>query len=311
MTPQIEQTVVLGAGALGAFYASKFYEMDKTRVSFIASGERYERLKAEGVFINGSHYSIPVIKPQDDLPPPGLIIVALKHHQLKDAVKEIEPVVGPDTLFLSVMNGIESEETIGSIYGMERVLYCIALGIDGLREGNRVTCTKQGELLFGEAQNHILSERVKGLQNLFDRANLVHRTPEDMIRVLWWKFMINVGINQASAVLGAPFGVFHASKDACDIMEAAMREAMTIAGRRNIQLTGEDIDNWRAILSGLNPKGKTSMLQDIEAGRKTEVEMFAGKVVEMGGSYGIPTPVNWTLLKIIRVMESGLSGASV
>ena len=94
MALPIKHTVVLGAGALGSFYGSRLYEMDKTSVSFIASGERYDRLKAEGVLVNGDHYPIPVIKPQDDLSPPDLIIVALKHHQLKDAVEEIGPVVG-------------------------------------------------------------------------------------------------------------------------------------------------------------------------------------------------------------------------
>jgi 2-dehydropantoate 2-reductase len=89
-------------------------------------------------------------------------------------------------------------------------------------------------------------------------------------------------------------------------MESAMREVMTIAKHLKIQLTEKDIENWYAILSGINPDGKTSMLQDIEAGRKTEVEMFAGKVVELGEKYGIPTPVNQTLLRIIKVMEADL-----
>jgi 2-dehydropantoate 2-reductase len=304
MTSIIENIAILGAGALGGFYASKFYEMDKNNVCLVASGKRYERLKEKGIFVNDIHYPLKVVRPEDASPPFGLIIVALKHYHLPEAIGDIQNKVGPDTIILSVMNGVESEAYIGSIYGMDKVLYCIALGIDALREENRIIFTKQGKLLFGEADNRIVAEKVKRVQTLFDRAGLAYEIPEDMIRVLWWKFMINVGINQSSAVLRASFKVFQTSRDACAIMESAMREVMVIAEHLDIRLTEKDIENWYAILSGISPDGKTSMLQDIEAGRKTEVEMFAGKVVELGEKYGIPTPVNQTLLRIIKVMES-------
>jgi len=306
MTSIIENIAILGAGALGGFYASKFYEMDKNNVCLVASGKRYDRLKEKGIFVNDIHYPLKVVKPEDASPPSGLIIVALKHHHLPEAIGDIQNRVGPGTIILSVMNGVESEAYIGSLYGMDKVLYCVALGIDALREENRIIFTKQGKLLFGEADNRIVAENVKRVQTLFDRAGLAYEIPEDMIRVLWWKFMINVGINQSSAILRAPFKVFQTSRDACAIMESAMREVMTIAEHLNIQLTEKGIENWHAILSGISPDGKTSMLQDIEAGRKTEVEMFAGKVVELGEKYGIPTPVNQILLRVIKVMEFDL-----
>ncbi len=73
---------------------------------------------------------------------------------------------------------------------------------------------------------------------------------------------------------------------------------------RGVNLKEQDLNVLGyAVLNTLSPKGKTSMLQDIEAGRKTEVDVFAGKMVDMGKSYGIPTPVNQTLLSIIRVLE--------
>ena len=115
--------------------------------------------------------------------------------------------------------------------------------------------------------------------------------------------MINAGINQASAVLGAPYSVFQRSGDARELMESAMREVMAIAQAAGVHLSEADITNWNLFLSSLSPDGKTSMLQDIEARRKTEVEMFAGKVIELGKEYGIPTPVNQTLYRVIKVIE--------
>jgi 2-dehydropantoate 2-reductase len=126
-----------------------------------------------------------------------------------------------------------------------------------------------------------------------------------MIQTLWWKFMINVGINQASAALRSTYGLFQTSREAKDLMESAMREVAAIARGLGIDLTEEDILKWNRVLSGLSPGGKTSMLQDVEAGRKTEVEMFAGKVMELGRRHNIPTPVNEKLYRLIKGMEQG------
>jgi len=92
-------------------------------------------------------------------------------------------------------------------------------------------------------------------------------------------------------------------------MESAMREVIGLAAPAGVHLTVADVDNWYAVLDSLNPSGKTSMLQDVEAGRKTEVEMFAGRVVELGRRYGVPTPVNERLLERIRGLEARRRGA--
>ncbi|MCA1960773.1 MAG: hypothetical protein LDL33_08250 [Desulfomonile sp.] len=92
-------------------------------------------------------------------------------------------------------------------------------------------------------------------------------------------------------------------------MEALMREVVVPAQQIGVNLAEEDLDGWYAVLKTLSPEGKTSMLQDIEAGRKTEVEVFAGKVVELGERHGIATPVNRTVLNIIQVLEQYRPGA--
>jgi 2-dehydropantoate 2-reductase len=148
-----------------------------------------------------------------------------------------------------------------------------------------------------------ITDRVKALQGFFDKAGIVSEIPRDMIRTLWWKFMINVGINQASAVLHAPYGVFQSFPEARELMESAMGEVIVLAGALKISLSIKDIEGWQAFLSSLAPTGKTSMLQDVEAGRKTEVEVFAGKVISLGKACHTPTPVNETLYRILKVME--------
>ncbi len=305
---QIEWIVILGAGAMGSAFASAFYVMDPASVAFAASGARYERLRTDGVVVNGRHYPIPVLAPDDPGSPADLVIVALKHHHLPDALDDLGNRVDAETLFLSIMNGLDSETIIASRYGQDRVLYANAVGIDARRDGNAVHFSRIGTLVFGEANNAVLSERVRRLQALFERAAIPYQTPVDMIRAMWWKFMINVGINQASAVLGAPYGVFQTNPEAQAIMEAAMREAVAVAQAEGVNLSEQDIADWYPILNQLHPEGKTSMLQDIEAGRKTEVEVFAGKVLTLGHRYGISTPVNEVLLHAIHVLESRAAG---
>jgi 2-dehydropantoate 2-reductase len=115
--------------------------------------------------------------------------------------------------------------------------------------------------------------------------------------------MINVGINQPSAVLSASYGVFQTSKHAQQIMESAMREVMTVAEAAGVNLVEKDISDWYTYLKTFDPAGKTSMLQDIEAGRVTEVDIFAGKVIELGKTYSLPTPVNEFLFHAIKFLE--------
>ncbi len=304
MKESIESIVVVGAGALGAAYAGMLYDMDSRCVSFVAGGDRYERLCRNGLIVNGNHYNIPVLRPEDLATPDDLVIVAVKYHQLQAALRDMENRVGEETTIISVMNGLDSEEQIGVVYGQEKVLYAISVGIDALREENRVNYARQGKICFGEANNTILTAKVKRVQELFAKAGIIYETPPDMVHAIWWKFMVNVGINQASAVLRAPFSVFQTSPEAINLMHSAMREVILLSGKTGVNLTEEDIETFNKFLQNINPQGKTSMLQDIEAGRKTEVEMLAGKVIELGKKLNIPTPVNQKLFDIIRKIEA-------
>jgi len=300
---EIQKVAILGAGAMGAYFASSFFDTAGFSTVLIAKGRRLDKLKSKGLVVNEKSYAIPVIHPDEATSTMDLIIVALKHHHLEEAVQGLEKLVGNSTTIISVMNGLESEEYIGSIYGMDKMLYTISVAIDAVRQGNEINYTKPGKHYFGEAVNTHLSQRVLRVEEAFDRAGIVYETPEDMIRMMWWKFMINVGVNQASAVMQAPLGVFQKSPEAQGLMEALMKEVIALTDVMDVNLTNRDIEEWYTFLNVLSPQGKTSMLQDIEAGRKTEVEIFGEKVVKLGKTHGVTTPVNQTVLQIIRVIE--------
>ncbi|MCJ7548661.1 MAG: 2-dehydropantoate 2-reductase [Anaerolineae bacterium] len=301
---EIERVAILGAGAMGAVLASRFNAAPSFSTCLIARGVRRDRLIETGLTVNRETFFLPVIDPAGAQTPVDLILVGLKHHHLPEAVPGLDRLVGPETIFISVMNGLDSETTIGSLYGRDKVLMCVAVGIDALRQEGKVTYTTLGKLQFGEADNTRISDRVARVQSALDRAGIPHETPADMLRVLWWKFMVNVGVNQASAMMRAPYGVFHTEPDARAVMFGLMREVLALAACEGIHLEEPDLAAWDAFLQTLSPQGKTSMLQDIDAGRKTEVEIFAGKAVELGRTHGIPTPMNEMALHVIRTLES-------
>ena len=301
---EIRNVAILGAGAMGAYFITQFLEVGEITTTVVARGQRADRLTKHGLVVNGKAYSIPVNQPDEVPQPADLIIVALKNYHLPEAVKDLEKLVGEHTIILTVMNGLDSEEYLGSVYGKDKLLYAVSVAIDAVREGNQVRYSNPGKHYFGEADNTHISPRVRRVQAAFERAGIAYETPVDMMRMLWWKFMVNVGLNQASAVMRAPYGVFQTAPDAQALMEALMVEVVQVAEPVGVDLTEKDIDAWYAALNSLAPEGKTSMLQDIEAGRKTEVDTFAGKVVDLGVKYGIATTVNETVLRIIRILEA-------
>ena len=303
---KIRTVGIVGAGAMGAAYATMFFDAGDFEVFFVARGERNRRLKQGPLMVNGRQYSLAVVHPDEVGEACDLVLVALKHQHLAGALDDIMALVGKETIILSVMNGLESEQIIGEACGMEKVVLAIAVGIDAVREGERFSYARPGRIIFGEGSGKGGGKRVARLREALGRAAIPCEVSEDIQRTLWWKFMINVGINQASAVLRAPYGVFQSSPDARALMQLLMQEVVELAGKISVNLTRKDLDEWLAILSTLSPEGKTSMLQDIEAGRKTEVEVFAGKVVSLGEEYHVPTPVNQTILYIIKALECRL-----
>lgn len=291
---------VVGAGAMGGMYAAHFAAAGLA-TTLVARGDRAARLRREGLVVNGTRVDTAVFDADRDAPPPvGLALLAVKHPQLADALEDLAPLVGPDTTLLSVLNGLDGESVIAERFTPGQVLLCIALGMDAGRDARGIRFTQAGRLDFGEADNTTPSARVRRVQDVLDRAGLAWTTPVDMRHALWWKFMVNVGINQASAALRLPYGAFQHDGDPRALMWALIEEVVTVAAAEGVHLSGQDLARWDAVLAAQPPDGRTSMHQDIEAGRPTEVAIFAGRVVALGDHHHLPTPWNQTMLRMLR-----------
>lgn len=299
----IRNVLVCGAGAVGSSYLERLHDLDPVLAAAVASGERRARLDREGVTVNGRPLPVRTVGPGDGGPPADLILVAVKQHHLAAAIEDMRPFVGGDTVVLSLLNGITSEEVLAAAFGREHVLHGFVVGNDVLREGSASRYTRIGRLVFGAAGGAPDDPRVREVEALLDRAGIPSAVPADIIREQWWKFMLNVGVNQVSAVLRAPMGAFATVPEVRELTRAASLEVVAVAQAERVALAPADVDAIFPIIATLAPYGKSSMLQDVEAGRKTEVEIFAGEVCARGRRHGAVTPVNDVLGAILRGME--------
>ncbi|MCR3759454.1 2-dehydropantoate 2-reductase [Clostridium felsineum] len=305
----IKTVALVGLGAIGCYIAEgiiKAVGYENFRV--IADGDRKNRIENEGAVINGVLHKFKVVSASESMPAADLIIIATKMNQFNEALHSIKNQVGCNTIIMSLLNGIESEEIISKIYGEEKVIYSVTRAAVTRIENNVIYRPESCNIEFGEKKNDKLSERVVALSKLFDAANIKYVIEKDMIRAIWKKFMCNVSENQSSAILGIPFGAWRENIHANYVREAAMHEVIEVAQKLGVDISTEDLIKQREVLKQINASGRTSMLQDIEAGRKTEVEMFSGTMVRLGEKLKVPTPINALFYHMIRTLEDKNSG---
>lgn len=300
MSP-IRQIVLIGLGAVGASYAGLIRKnLPDARLTAVTRTPRAYR--EEPVVVNGERLDIDLCAP-GEAPRADLLIFAVKYYNLDEAIEQVRSCVGDDTIILSLLNGIDSEETIKRKMGRGQVLLSTAVGIDANRTGHEVRLNRMGEIYFGEEDNSRISPRVRRVEEFLQSAKIPYLIPSDMRRCLWWKLMINVGINQVSTVRQQTYGQVRRDPEALGLMERAQREVIAIAQKLGVALDGNSIGEWYEQLAKLHEDGRPSMLQDFWTGREMEIDAFGGYICRMGKELSVPTPVNAFLTERLREMQ--------
>lgn len=207
MSARIKKVRLVGLGAIGGAYAGRIMEKCPGSLHVVADSHRRERYGRDGISINGKAVDFSYELPGEAADKSDLVIIAVKQHHLRQAIEDIRSFIGPDTIILSLLNGIASEEILGKEFGMDKMLYSFCVGTDAVRKGTNIHYTNIGRIVIGDKDDP-KSAKLAAVMEFFDRAEVPYIVPEDIIRELWWKFMLNVGINQVSAVLRAPYGAF-------------------------------------------------------------------------------------------------------
>lgn len=299
----MERVALVGLGAIGAGYASRFVEAG-IDLRVLADAGRRARYAGQPTIVNGRRYDFDFSDGSDG--PADLAVVAVKRAALDEAIELLRPCVTGRTVLLSLLNGIDSEEVLAAAFPQATVLLAVSVGIDAVREDREVRFSSLGRIVFGEPANpgpH--AEAVAETSDLLARAGIEAVVPQDMVHELWWKWLINVGVNQVSALIRAPYGVLQdRANPARAVMIAAQREVIGVANARGVRLDETDLDRWLDVLDTLGPQNYTSMAQDALAGRPTEVDSFAGTMVRLGAELGVDVPVNTVLYGLLKGAEA-------
>lgn len=291
---------IVGLGALGVMYADFFTKkLGKERVRVLADKERVERYRRETVTFNGEVCDFNYRDAAEETEPAQLLLFTVKYGALEQAMEEVAHLVGANTILLSALNGIRSEEDLGRKFGKEKVVHCIAQKMAAMKEGNAAICTNPGELALGILDGGV-TENLNVVKIFFDETGFTYSCPADMRHAMWAKLLCNVGVNQTLALYGGTYKDVQKEGEAREMMKAAMRETILVANAEGVDLTEEDLNEWLKIIDGLNPDGEPSMRQDSKAGRKTEVVLFAGTICELGKKHCIATPVNDIFMEKVK-----------
>ncbi len=304
---EIKKVVIVGLGALGVMYGDFFTKkLGKENVEFIANSNRINRYIVDGIYCNGKACDYTFVDEEDATDPADLLIFAVKATGLEAAIRTVRNKVSKNTIMMSLLNGISSEEIIGNVYGMEKIIHCVVQGMDAVKVDNKVTYSQFGQVCLGIAeQSEDKKQKLQVVLELFQKVEMPYTLEKDIIRRLWSKFMLNVGVNQVIMIYEGTYETVQTPGEARDLMQNAMKEVLMLAQKEKVNVTQEDFDDYVDLIDRMNPKGMPSMRQDGLAHRRSEVELFAGTVIALAKKHKIEVPVNQKIYEIVRKMESG------
>lgn len=301
---KISKVALIGAGAIGAYLIWSFDGVPDIVFTTVAEGARRTRLEQDGIVINGERYSLQVKEPKQ-AGYQDLIFIATKYGALDEAISMLPPLVGPDTLILSLLNGVDSEDRIAQAVGSEHVVHSvIRIASQRTQAEVRFDPERVIGLSFGLPGARPSEQRkLDALSALFANTRLRWSRSEDILTDIWVKFASNIANNLPQAVLGTPASLYTNSKHGRFLAQKLWSEAAAVAAARGIHLAEEVL-----IFPGQSASAKYSTLQDLEAGRHTEIDMFAGQILRMAAEEGISVPYCEYTYHAVRALEEKNDG---
>lgn len=303
---KIRTVALIGAGSVGSYVIWGLYDKLGDDLLVIASGDRMDRLKREGICINGRSFAINVKTPAEARGA-DLLIIAVKYGALGNILDDIESVCDDHTIVMSLMNGIDTEDIIKERIGADRIMYSYIRIASGRKEGGFAFSPPEGinGIHFGETDPPYDTERVKAVAELFDNTPVCYHISDDIITEIWSKFAMNVGQNIPQAIIGCGIGGQYDSAHIASIKDMLLSELLEIAGLKGITIPEASME----FAAGRKAKHlRFSTLQDLDEGRHTEIDMLSGVIMKLGRELGIPVPYNTMVYHIVKAMEEKNDG---
>ncbi len=300
-----KKIAIIGAGAVGSYIIWGLSQKDNIELSVVAKEDRKERLETEGIYINDRLYK-PLVKTPEEAHGSDLVIVAVKYNALSSAVIDIKGIADEHTVVMSLMNGVDSEDVIASEISEKNIVPAL-IKVASERKQNRIYFDPESTIgiVYGEKDGRS-SERTRGIARLFEGTGLHYRETDVILSEIWSKFRLNVGNNLPQAMLGVGVGAYGDSEHVAAIREGLVKELDAIAKAKGIDISLADPSSTRG--SKVLKRARYSTLQDLDAKRHTEIDMFSGAIIKMGKELGISTPYNDFTFHMIKALEEKNDG---
>lgn len=302
---------VMGAGALGCYFGGRLAQAG-FETALVARGPHLEALKRDGLFIEsplGDAHIENVTATDDpaDIGPVETILFLVKLYDTESAARQMAPLIGPDTSVLSFQNGIEGWERIGEIVGMERVIAGTAFIPADIRAPGIVRHNGPfARLTIGEFTGEV-TQRCTSLRDAFTGAGVEITVVDDIQIRIWEKFIVLSALSAITTLTRLPLGAILNDPLCTDLFTAAIMETYMVGKAAHPDLPETSVETALERVHGFPKHMRASMLDDLERGKKLELDDLSGAVVRLGEKYGVETPVHRTTLQALHPYIDGES----
>lgn len=300
--------VIFGTGGVGGYFGGRLAQSGQD-VTFIARGAHLDVIRKNGLrvdSVNGDFTISPaqVTDSSNDIDSADLILLCTKGWQLNEAVSQMKPLIGAETIILPLLNGIEHMGTLLETFGAEHVLggLCrISAFIEA--PGHIRHAGIQPYLAYGEWDN-VNSERIQGLDGIFKSLNgVTAENPADIQTAMWEKFIFIAATSGVGAYTRQSLGEYRSDPDSRTMLKAALEETTAIARARSIAIADNFVEATLTRMDGLPPQTIASMQKDIMAGKPSELDQQTGAVIRMGRASSVPTPTHEKIYSALLPLE--------
>lgn len=299
----IKNVGMIGRGAVGSLFGNCIHQvLGKEHFHFIVGEDRYTSYQQNDFYINDVKSDFSYVSNKEECNPLDLLIIAVKGPVLLESLEIVKPFVSEDTIIITLLNGIVSEQIVEEVLGKGIVIHSIAQMMDAVKKGNQVTYKKLGEIVLGcvkEERKDVLY-RVK---QFLDSVQIPNYIAKNILQEQWLKLMFNCGINQVCAVYDVPYQACQKQGELQPLFVDVMKEVLMIAKCEGIALQENDVNKWVEKLEKLDPNSMPSMRQDRLAKRISEVDFFAKTMIDLAKVHHVEVPLNAQLYKQIKEIE--------
>jgi 2-dehydropantoate 2-reductase len=302
--------VIIGAGGVGGYFGARLIASGED-VTFVARGAHLEALRTNGLRLESpkGNLHLPQVNATSDVHAAGqadVVLLTVKMYDIESAAATLAPLIGPDTVVVTLQNGVEAVDIVAQQVGREHVAGGVAYVAAVIAEPGLIRHTSLDALIFGELDGR-RSERLAALEAAGQRAGFSARVSDHIDVDLWSKFSRLSVFSGMTAVTRSPMGVLRSDPELLALLQAACEETALVARARGITLPDALMQDIMRMVEELPYHAKSSMLEDLERGRRLELPWLSGAVVRLGRESGILTPIHAFIAAVLKPHVQGQS----